>query len=679
MKKYLNILIGLFLFLILSCNTETKQKSEEKAYLSIKIDGNERTVLPQTFDLENDFDLSFEFSGYYTKDESVKITKTWEPTESETAYTLMTKDTEILLDTTGLWKFSLTIKKENKQLYAEEINYSIEPGENKLKFNLSYAKEGDGDFEIKLNFAKDANVKAVMAELFIFGEEEEFCEKEKLEIKTENDKSYVLYSKKDIPTDSYLVKFEFYGDEEATLIMNLYTEVVQIVANHTSYAERTVEHLNSFYEIEYKLDNTAGEEFTEGFEPEIKYSPYKLPVLPKAKNVKKAGYVFAGWKNEKGEVFTKLPEGTKGNLFLTATWLEGKEIELDEAENFDYSTITEEDIIIISGEKKSGEKYLEILIGKLNSLEIKINLNMSLVENLNTISDNFFKGFDNLKKITIPDSVKEIGNYVFRDCTSLTDVELGNGVETIGSHLFVDCSSLEEITIPDNIKEIGESVFQDCISLTNVKLGNGVESIADYAFKSCSSLEEIVIPNNVKQIGSFSFSDCTKLTDVELGNGLESIANHAFGYCSSLEEITIPDNVKEMGESVFQDCTKLTNVSLGKGIEIIGESCFNYCSSLKEIKIPDNVKELGRFSFRYCTNLTDVELGKGIETIADYAFGNCSSLENITFNDTSNWYRSTNKIYPYESGIPIDVSDPEKNAELLSTDYNYVEFYLYKK
>ena len=43
----------------------------------------------------------------------MKITKTWEPTESETAYTLMTKDTEILLDTTGLWKFSLTIKKEN--------------------------------------------------------------------------------------------------------------------------------------------------------------------------------------------------------------------------------------------------------------------------------------------------------------------------------------------------------------------------------------------------------------------------------------------------------------------------------------------------------------------------------------------------------------------------------------
>ena len=218
MKKYLSILIGLFLFLILSCNTETKQKSEEKAYLSIKIDGNERTVLPQTFDLENDFDLSFEFSGYYTKDESVKITKTWEPTESETAYTLMTKDTEILLDTTGLWKFSLTIKKENKQLYAEEINYGIEPGENKLIFDLSYAKEGSGDFNIKLNFANNTNVKVVMAELFIFGKEEEFCKKEKLEIKTENDKSYVIYSKKEIPTDSYLVKFEFYGDEEASLL-----------------------------------------------------------------------------------------------------------------------------------------------------------------------------------------------------------------------------------------------------------------------------------------------------------------------------------------------------------------------------------------------------------------------------------------------------------------------------
>ena len=59
-------------FLILSCNTETKQKSEEKAYLSIKIDGNERTVLPQTFDLEKDFDLSF-FTLATTQQKLIKI------------------------------------------------------------------------------------------------------------------------------------------------------------------------------------------------------------------------------------------------------------------------------------------------------------------------------------------------------------------------------------------------------------------------------------------------------------------------------------------------------------------------------------------------------------------------------------------------------------------------------
>ena len=680
MKKYLNILIGLFLFLILSCNTETKQKSEEKAYLSIKIDGKERTVLPQTFDLENDFDLSFEFSGYYTKDESVKITKTWKPTESETAYTLMTKDTEILLDTTGLWKFSLTIKKENKQLYAEEISYRIEPGENKLKFNLSYAKEGDGDLEIKLNFAKDANVKAVMAELFIFGKEEEFCEKEKLEIKTENDKSYVLYSKKEIPTDSYLVKFEFYGDEEATLFMNLYTEVVQIVANHTSSAERTIEHLNSFYEIEYKLDNTAGEEFTEGFEPETKYSPYNLPVLPKAKNVKKEGYVFAGWKNEKGEVFTKLPEGTKGNLFLTATWLEGKEIELDEAENFDYSTITEEDIIFISGEKKSGDSSLwKSLINNLNNLEIKINLNMSLVENLNTISSSLFKDFDNLVNITIPDSVKEIGIGAFFGCIALEKLNLGENIEAIGRNAFLNCKALKSIIISDKVKEINEYVFSGCSALEEIVIGANVETIGSSAFLECTSLKSIIIPDSVKAIGSSAFYGCSALEEIVIGANVETLETMVFSKCSSLKKIIIPESVKTIELYVFSECDKLEKVELGKNIETIGDECFEKCSSLEEIIIPDSVKIIGSSTFAFCSALTKIEIGANVEKIGKQVFQYCTALEEITFRDTTDWYRNNDYSMSYENGTLIDVSNSEENVNLLTKEENYLLYYFYKK
>ena len=105
-------------------------------------------------------------------------------------------------------------------------------------------------------------------------------------------------------------------------------------------------------------------------------------------------------------------------------------------------------------------------------------------------------------------SVTSIGNYAFRNCSSLTEVTIPNSVTSIGGSAFEGCSSLTEVTIPNSVTSIGNDAFRNCSSLTEVTIGNSVTSISYSAFEGCSSLTEVTIPNSVTSIGGRAFNGC---------------------------------------------------------------------------------------------------------------------------------------------------------------------------
>ena len=115
-----------------------------------------------------------------------------------------------------------------------------------------------------------------------------------------------------------------------------------------------------------------------------------------------------------------------------------------------------------------------------------------------------------IKHITIEDSVERIGDYAFAHFTALEDVVLGKSVAEIGKEAFYGCESLERVTCRSDskLRTIKENAFTNCSSLESFKLGSSIKSIGDEAFKSCISLEEIEIPSNVK-IGDDAFFGCS--------------------------------------------------------------------------------------------------------------------------------------------------------------------------
>ena len=138
-------------------------------------------------------------------------------------------------------------------------------------------------------------------------------------------------------------------------------------------------------------------------------------------------------------------------------------------------------------------------------------------------------------------------------------VSIENGVTSIGKYAFYYCSNLTSVTIPNSVKSIGDSAFRSC-GLTSITIPNSVKSIGDYAFDSCSSLTSVTIPNSVTSIGASAFYSCSNLESVTIPNSVSSIGDYAFEGCTNLTSVTIPNSVTKIESWAFYECEKLKDV-----------------------------------------------------------------------------------------------------------------------
>lgn len=113
------------------------------------------------------------------------------------------------------------------------------------------------------------------------------------------------------------------------------------------------------------------------------------------------------------------------------------------------------------------------------------------------VLDYGFKGARNLEKVTLPESINEIGAHSFEDCSLLETINLPNGITSIGEYAFSNCSSLAgTITIPENVATISSYAFNGCESVTRFEIGELVTTIGAYAFFGCNNVGYFIIEGN---------------------------------------------------------------------------------------------------------------------------------------------------------------------------------------
>ena len=97
-----------------------------------------------------------------------------------------------------------------------------------------------------------------------------------------------------------------------------------------------------------------------------------------------------------------------------------------------------------------------------------------------------------------------------------TCVEIADGTETIAPYAFGHCKGLITVTIPSSIRELGEGAFYRCSALTSVDLG-GVKTVGDEAFNSCTSLSKASFGRDLDSIGENAFLGCSALRSMTFG------------------------------------------------------------------------------------------------------------------------------------------------------------------
>ncbi len=154
---------------------------------------------------------------------------------------------------------------------------------------------------------------------------------------------------------------------------------------------------------------------------------------------------------------------------------------------------------------------------------------------------------EEIEDIVIPEQYKgkdvvSIGNEAFAN-TNIKSISLPKNLKNIGVKAFYNCSNLENIVIPDNVITIKESAFENCTSLKSINLPENLKNVSQALLKNDINLAEIYITEGVTKIGKEAFYGCKNLSYVYVPSTVKNIENLAFGKCNMLRNIELPKNI----------------------------------------------------------------------------------------------------------------------------------------
>ena len=320
----------------------------------------------------------------------------------------------------------------------------------------------------------------------------------------------------------------------------------------------------------------------------------------------------------------------------------------------------------------------------------------SIKETTEIICDRAFFVCINLTSISVPNSVKDIGEWAFAGCSLLSSIDIPNSVISIGNNAFAGCLSLKYISIPESVICLNGNPFGDCegeieclsanfiyeddvlfnrdkseiISFRNQEIESyiipdSVTSIGDGAFGCCSSLSSLFIPNSVTSIGDGAFEGCSSLSSLVIPDSVVNIKGNPFYLwkgkleCLSASFIyednvlfnmdksklisyrnqeaksfIIPNGVMSIEKYAFSGCSSLISISVPKSVTSIGDGAFDGCSSLSSIAISDSITSISAWTFDGCKSLRSLIIPDSVTSIGNEAFRGCSSLCSLVIPDS---------------------------------------------
>lgn len=286
--------------------------------------------------------------------------------------------------------------------------------------------------------------------------------------------------------------------------------------------------------------------------------------------------------------------------------------------------------------------------------------NITLPNTVTKINDDALKGNKKIVSVTIPGSVKDIGNNAFQGCPNLEEIIFTNPDKASNTLIirvsaFQDCPKLTKCEIPARAYQVVGNIFKGCTSLKEVKVNDnnpyyftkdGVlfgPALVNYKpqYDDAYALQSYpagrqgayTIPSSVNgkeidQVWTSGFEGAASLTDITIPASIGRLGTAAFEN-TGLTHVTIPDTVQQVDPAVFQNCTSLVSVKLPNGITEIDQYLFANCISLQHVDMPDTITKINIYAFHNCTSLTSLALPKGLTSLSVGCFEKCYNLQHV--------------------------------------------------
>ena len=316
--------------------------------------------------------------------------------------------------------------------------------------------------------------------------------------------------------------------------------------------------------------------------------------------------------------------------------------------------------------------------------------NVTVLDNVTTLSKYPFIENDNVLTIALPESLRGLADYCFQKCTSLQEIKIPNEVSVIPQYCFDGCTSMSKIALPKNLTEISSYALQNCSTLRTITIPDEVTNlvIKGYAFIGCSSLTNETVSKLAQLVqgsvytyafcdltgitevttsytNDYYFNDCTNLKKVIILNPLSGggFGQRVFRNCTNLTTVVLPDNATKLNDYMFYGNTSLTNVNIPISLTSIGSYAF--CNTgIDNITLPDTLTTISSSAFSGCTKLTSINIPDKVTTIANEAFYNCPNLTSFIVSENANY---TLGQYAFQSSGITDacVTDIISHASLV--------------
>ena len=244
-----------------------------------------------------------------------------------------------------------------------------------------------------------------------------------------------------------------------------------------------------------------------------------------------------------------------------------------------------------------------------------------------------------VKKINLPESLKEIGNFAFRSC-NLQDITLGKNLTTLGYGVFQGNASFNAInldaantafTVSNGmlVHKASKTLVAVTANTKELSVPAGVETIAPYLLYANKNITKLDAPQSTKTVGEYAFYICPSLAQVQIP-GAVTLESSSFWHAVKLQSINFPSSLRTIGPYSFCG-SGLKEAIIPEGVDSIGGAAFQRCP-LKNINVPNTVVEIDDFGFSL-TNATYIKCGKDLKRLGNLAFQDNKRAATIELNE----------------------------------------------